>query len=175
MFGVSDNGLSISYSTAGYADYLFSQSASRQRGIPQTPGAVAERDGVPIFKVNGCDMMDVYDKTLQATMYSRNFSAPSLVLYRELTRRFGHAATDRQAAYLDAAAIESMVESDVVSSGIAQAVKLNALTYNEAKTRWEEIGEMVSCPYLSVAKHLSRNSDILTMLINRHDEGERRL
>ena len=175
VFGVSDNGLSISYSTAGYADYLFSQSASRQRGIPQTPGAVAERDGVPIFKVNGCDMMDVYDKTLQATMYSRNFSAPSLVLYRELTRRFGHAATDRQAAYLDAAAIESMVESDVVSSGIAQAVKLNALTYNEAKTRWEEIGEMVSCPYLSVAKHLSRNSDILTMLINRHDEGERRL
>ncbi|KAL3810515.1 hypothetical protein ACHAXA_005657, partial [Cyclostephanos tholiformis] len=142
VFGVSDNGLSISYSTAGYADYLFSQRSSKQCGVPQTPGSVANRDGVPIFKANGCDMMDVYDKTLQAARYSRNYSAPSLVLYRELTRRFGHAATDRQTAYLDADTIESMAESDVISSGIAQAVQLNALSYSEAKTRFDEIGEM---------------------------------
>lgn len=140
MFGVSDNGLSISYSTAGYADYLFSPRASQQRGIPHTP----DRDGVPIFKVNGCDMLDVYDKTLQATRYSRKYSAPSLILFRELRRRFGHAATDRQAAYLDADAIVSMAESDVVSSAIAQAVQLNALTYYDANTRFEEIGAMVS-------------------------------
>lgn len=156
VFGVSDNGLSISYSTAGYADYLFSPRASQQRGVPHTP----DRDGVPIFKVNGCDMMDVYDKTLQATRYSRNYSAPSLILYRELRRRFGHAATDRQTAYLDADAIVSLAESDVVSSGIAQAVQLNALTYYDAKTRFEEIGKMVSLSCQIILSRYSRFFDI---------------
>jgi TPP-dependent pyruvate/acetoin dehydrogenase alpha subunit len=70
VFGVSDNGLSISYSTAGYADYLFS-SNSQRRGVPRAQGSVGDRDGVPIFKANGCDMMDVYDKTLRASTYSR--------------------------------------------------------------------------------------------------------
>jgi len=107
-------------------------------------------------------MMDVYDKTLQATRYSRNYSAPSLILYRELRRRFGHAATDRQTAYLDADAIVSLAESDVVSSGIAQAVQLNALTYYDAKTRFEEIGEMVS---LGCQIILSQYSRFLTLLI----------
>jgi pyruvate/2-oxoglutarate/acetoin dehydrogenase E1 component len=166
VFGVSDNGLSISYSTSGYADYIFSPSASQQQRGTLTPGAVAERDGVPVFKVNGCDMMDVYDKTLQATMYSRHYSAPSLVLYRELTRRFGHAATDRQAAYLNADAIESMAERDVVSSGIAQAIQLNALTYNEASTRFEEIREMVSCTIDACqSQTIFRHSGIFTSLM----------
>lgn len=128
VFGVSDNGLSISYPTDGYADYLFSNS---------------DRDGIPIFKANGCDMADVYDKTLQATNYSRKYSSPTLVLYQELTRRFGHAATDRQHAYLDAEVVDRMAESDVVASGIVQAAEQwNAITYTEAHDRFKEIGEM---------------------------------
>lgn len=147
VFGVSDNGLSISYSTSGYADYLFSSESSRRGGgggMPRVPGSIGNRDGVPIFSANGCDMMDVYDKTLLATTYTRLHSAPSLVLYRELTRRFGHAATDRQAAYLDAQTIESMAESDVVSGGVAQAVQFDAISYEEARNRFDEIGDMVS-------------------------------
>jgi hypothetical protein len=87
------------------------------------------------------------------------------VLYRELTRRFGHAATDRQAAYLDADAIESMAESDVVSSGIAQAVQFDAIGYGEAKTRFDEIGEMVSShscyvvkPFVTTRRHFLHRS-----------------
>jgi hypothetical protein len=95
-------------------------------------------------------MMDVYDKTLQASAYSRKYSAPSLILYQELTRRFGHAATDRQHAYLDADDIASMAESDVVASGIVQAVNWNAITYGEAHARFEEIGNMVSIQFLLV-------------------------
>ena len=37
-----------------------------------------------------------------------------------------------------------MAESDVVASSIVQAVEqYNAITYNEARDRFEEIGEMV--------------------------------
>lgn len=87
---------------------------------------------------------DVYDKSCQAVLYTRTNSAPSLVLYQELIRRFGHAATDRQHAYLDASVVDKMAESDVVASGIVQAVEqLNALTYNESWSRFEEIGAMV--------------------------------
>ena len=125
------NGLSISYSTHGYASHLFNEVAADQYDIP-------------VLCTNGCDMIDVYDKTLQATNYSRKYSAPSLILYQELTRRFGHAATDRQHAYLDEDAIKIMAESDVVASSIVQAVEqYNAITYNEARDRFEEIGEMV--------------------------------
>mmetsp|Transcript_1141 Transcript_1141/g.2241 ORF Transcript_1141/g.2241 Transcript_1141/m.2241 type:complete len:816 (-) Transcript_1141:200-2647(-) len=146
VFGVSDNGLSISYPTDGYADYLFSKSSPQPLGAQFDPEsrAIADRDGVPIFKANGCDMFDVYDKTLQATSYSRKYSAPSLILYQELTRRFGHAATDRQHAYLNADVVDRMAESDVVASGIVQAAEQwNAITYSEARDRFEEIGEMV--------------------------------
>ncbi|KAL7547356.1 hypothetical protein ACHAWF_010672 [Thalassiosira exigua] len=141
VFGVSDNGLSISYPTDGYADYLLSRA---QPATSSGSRAIADRDGVPVFKANGCDMFDVYDKTRQATNYSRKYSAPSLILYQEIIRRFGHAATDRQHAYLEADAVDRMAESDVVASGIVQAAEQwNATTYGEICDRFEEIGGMV--------------------------------
>lgn len=139
MFGVSDNGLSISYPTDGYADFLFTKTSSDPKSRAQR-----DRDGIPVFKANGCDMFDVYDKTLQATSYSRKNSAPSLVLYQELIRRFGHAATDRQHAYLDAKTVDRMADSDVVASAIVQVVdQWNAVTYEEVYHRFHEIGMMV--------------------------------
>lgn len=149
VFGVSDNGISISYPTDGYADFLFSRTSSTDPNLKSQK----DRDGIPVFKANGCDMFDVYDKTLQATQYSRKNSAPSLILYQELVRRFGHAATDRQHAYLDADTIDRMADSDVVASGIVQAVEQwNALTYSEAHDRFHEIGEMVRRSFNTAAE-----------------------
>lgn len=148
VFGVSDNGLSISYPTDGYANFLFSKTTSN----PNSKSRL-DRDGIPVFKANGCDMFDVYDKTLQATQYSRKNSAPSLVLYQELVRRFGHAATDRQHAYLDADTVDRMADSDVVASGIVHAVEQwNALTYSEVYDRFIEIGDMVRRAFNTAAE-----------------------
>jgi 2-oxoisovalerate dehydrogenase E1 component len=98
-------------------------------------------------------MMDVYDKTNQATLYSRKHSAPALILYEELTRRFGHAATDRQHAYLDPSVIESMAEKDVVAGGIVQSVEQwNAITYGEVCDRFEQIGNIVKQAFNSAAE-----------------------
>lgn len=52
------------------------------------------------FLVDGSDVIDIYSKTKEATEYCRKYGRPALVLIRGLVRRFGHAATDRQTAYL---------------------------------------------------------------------------
>jgi len=111
-----------------------------------------ESTSIPIFRANGTDMLDVYDKTLRAAEYSRRQSSPSLILYREITRRFGHAATDRQRAYLSEDDVRSMTESDVVSGAVIQAVEdMGAGTYAEWRDRFEELGHMASKAFESAA------------------------
>ena len=52
------------------------------------------------FLVDGSDVVDIYTNTKEATEYCRKYGKPAILLIRGLVRRFGHAATDRQAAYL---------------------------------------------------------------------------
>ena len=126
VFGISDNGWSISYETHGYVDTLF------------------DRDPLVHLSVaNGNDMMDVYSQTTQAVAHSRTQSGPSVVLYKNLIRRFGHAASDRQRAYLPDDQIQSMANSDVLESSLVQAVEVfSAVTYQELVSRYEELQRM---------------------------------
>lgn len=50
--------------------------------------------------VDGSDVVDLYSKSREATEYCRRLGRPAVLVVRGLVRRFGHAATDRQAAYL---------------------------------------------------------------------------
>ena len=52
------------------------------------------------FIVDAQDVGDIILKTDAAISYSRQLSRPSILLYKNIRRRFGHAATDRQLAYL---------------------------------------------------------------------------
>ena len=123
VFGVSDNGLSISYNTGGYVNTLW------------------ENDPlVPLYKVNGNDIQHVYSQTMAAAAYARTHSSPVVILYTGLVRRFGHAATDRQSAYLDQKEINQMAHSTVLESMIVQAVEVfSATTYSEIRDRLHEI------------------------------------
>ena len=111
------------YSTEGYCRTLF------------------EHDQlVPLFQANGNDMMDVYDKTKQAMDYSRRNAAPSVLIYGGLVRRFGHAATDRQFAYLSDERVQAMANTQHVESTLVQGVEVhNCMTYPELRDRFEEI------------------------------------
>lgn len=135
VFGISDNGLSISYSTGGYCQTLF------------------EHDRlVPNWKANGNDMMDVYDKTKQAIDYSRRNSAPSVLLYGGLVRRFGHAATDRQIAYLSDEEIQTMAEVQTIESSIVQAVEVyNVMTFAEVRDRFAEIQQCAAQSFVDAS------------------------
>ena len=122
VFGISNNGMSISYETKDYVNTLFGDDSL-----------------VSLFTAEGSDMMSVYDQTKQATQYARQRSAPAVVLYQKLTRRFGHAASDRQLAYLTAEQIQAMADSNVLERAIVQAVEVyNACTYSEVKDRFEK-------------------------------------
>jgi 2-oxoisovalerate dehydrogenase E1 component len=122
VFGVADNGLSISYATLGYVDTLF----AGDRLVPE-------------FIAHGGDMMDVYDKTFQAVAYARRHSAPAVVLYKNLVRRFGHAASDRQTAYLDESQIQAMADHCVVERNLAQAVETGAVSYDVLLRRFNDL------------------------------------
>lgn len=123
VFGISDNGLSISYSTDGYVQTLFHKD-----------------DLVPCFTVNGNDMLDVYSQTKEAVDYTRKKSAPCVIIYQNLVRRFGHAATDRQFAYLSPEEIQMMEESNLLERAIVQAVEVcAAITYKQVGILLEEM------------------------------------
>lgn len=122
-FGVSDNGLSISYKTGGYVDTIFDQDRL-----------------VPLYRVNGNDMMHVYSQTKAALSYARKQSAPVVLLYQNLVRRFGHAASDRQSAYLDYETIAAMADNMVLESAIQQAVEVyNVGSYTEMLDQLQHI------------------------------------
>jgi 2-oxoisovalerate dehydrogenase E1 component len=146
VFGVSDNNWSISYKTGGYVDTLW-----------------LDDPLVLLYKVNGNDFQHVYSQTTAATTYSRSHSAPAVVLFSGLVRRFGHAATDRQLAYLDPVEIERMNNSTILESMIIQAVEsLSATTYSEIRDRLDKIMEhTIASFHLAASEDKVSRDDIL--------------
>jgi Dehydrogenase E1 component len=108
VFGIADNGLSISYSTHQYIDTFLS------------PGSDAV---VPVYYANANDLFDVYSQTIEVVKYARRHRGPAVIVYRDIVRRFGHAATDRQSAYLSNADIAGRAQSDVLEQLIQQMVR----------------------------------------------------
>lgn len=129
VFGISDNGFSISYRTHGFVDAFF---ANSDRDDPLCP----------VFRVGDSgNMLEVYSVTKQAIDYSRSRQAPSVVLYGNVVRRFGHAATDRQLAYMDADEIARLRSTCVVLSSCVRAVEELGCypDYCELSQVWEDI------------------------------------
>ena len=126
VFGISDNNLSISLKSSGYLKSFVKRLA-------------ADNLSIPVFVANGRDMFDVYDKTMKATVHSRKHSSPSIVVYSQICRRFGHAASDRQWAYLTQEEIEHFMNSDVISSCVEQVVRNNAATIKGVEERFHLI------------------------------------
>ena len=130
IFAISDNGLSISYKTHQYTQHFLSSSFLNKT--------------IPVYTADATDMWDVYDKTMQANKYSKTHSAPSILHYTNITRQFGHAATDRQSAYLSHEEISHMAQSNVLTQAIHQAVSKNhndqnIITYDYLQKRFEQI------------------------------------
>lgn len=129
VFGISNNGLSISYETKNYLDTMFSNKNTNFKDPL-----------IPVFRADGQDMQSVYDQTKQASDYARHYQSPCVLLYSNIVRRFGHAATDRQNAYLDDESIQTMADTCVLEQAIQDAVeKWNVTTYAEVLDRLEEI------------------------------------
>ncbi|ETO20597.1 hypothetical protein RFI_16620 [Reticulomyxa filosa] len=89
----------------------------------------------PKFVCQGNDMLDVYSQFRQALQYVKSTSKPAIVVFDGLLRQFGHAATDRQDAYLKKEEIEELANKNVISALCHQAVTLGVLSYEEIYER----------------------------------------
>jgi TPP-dependent pyruvate/acetoin dehydrogenase alpha subunit/pyruvate/2-oxoglutarate/acetoin dehydrogenase E1 component len=145
VFAVSDNGISISYKTDGYVSALLDTLSH---------GGV----GIPVYKVNGTNARDVYDKTMQATEYARRRSSPVILHFQDMPRRFGHAATDRQGAYRTDEEIRADHERDVIAGLMIQAVQEGVYTIQEIKQRYGEIYDM-AIHSMEIASEEPKNTD----------------
>eukprot|EP00981_Chlorochromonas_danica_P010016 scaffold2924_cov165-Ochromonas_danica.AAC.3 len=98
LFVITDNNLSISLRNQGY-----------------TKSFVEQLEGLEKETANGRDFLDIYGKAGRLVDYVRTYKRPALLYVHSLPRRFGHAATDRQGAYLSENEISQMVGADPLS------------------------------------------------------------
>lgn len=66
-----------------------------------------------------------------------------MILFKNLPRRFGHAATDRQFAYLTEEQIKAVARRNPVEHMCAQLVELGVVTYEELEKRYLELWDKV--------------------------------
>ena len=106
LFAISDNDLCISLKGKNWINnHLIQRLESR----------------FPVFTCNGNDIIDIYNTSEQAINHCRYKSQPTVIIYKNLTRRFGHAATDRQNAYLNHHEINNMTN---MSNNLKQITNL---------------------------------------------------
>lgn len=123
---VSDNGISISTKNRGYLRSHFLKKLQ-----------------MPIFMGRGCDMADTWECSYNAIQHARKWKEPVALVLHDITRRFGHAATDRQFAYLTAEEIKNMAESNPLASACAHAIDAGAITAQGLASRFDTMWSTV--------------------------------
>jgi len=103
--------------------------------------------GMPVFEADANDLVDTYRASKAAVDYARDRQAPACVVFQNVVRRFGHAATDRQFDYMSKAEIHAMEEHNVLAGACAQAVKERMVTYPQILARFNELTEMTAAAF----------------------------
>ena len=135
VFGISDNDLCISLKGHGYLSKFF-----------------AEKLQMPVYKCDGSNLLDVYRATKEAVAYARKESRPVALIFSNIPRRFGHAATDRQAAYLTAEEIARAQQRNPLAGACAQAVAAGYATYPELAAELRSILEKTRASFDEAVK-----------------------
>ena len=128
VFGVSDNDRCISLRGHGWLDKFLAQRVG----------------GMPVFRCDGNNAHAVFGATRDAAAFARSRGAPAAVVFEGVARRFGHAATDRQIAYLDAGEIQEAQEFSAIAAMCARAERDGVATLAESARRFREILDTVT-------------------------------
>lgn len=91
------------------------------------------------FVCDGNDVIDIYETSKAAIDFARTNSKPAVLIMNKLTRRFGHAATDRQFAYMSASEIANNANRSVLENLASLAVQAGIMTYQELVDKYEDI------------------------------------
>ena len=125
VFCVSDNGIAISYKGHDWLQNKFLNKVIMEQ-----------------HSANGCDIFDVHNTTEIAVASARKRKKPVFLLYKNLPRRFGHAATDRQSAYLSNSEIEAAADKNPLEYAAAQLVRDGVTTYEELAEMYRHTWEV---------------------------------
>jgi 2-oxoisovalerate dehydrogenase E1 component len=99
--------------------------------------------GIQTFRAGGGDVDDVYIASQKAIDYSRSMSRPALLLIKDLPRRFGHAATDRQLAYMSADQILAEADRNPLAAACTAAIERNLFSQDELMDKFQRIQSAV--------------------------------
>jgi len=99
---------------------------------------------MPVFQCNGTDLLDVMEVSRQAISHTRQNRTPSVLVFSNLPRRFGHAATDRQAAYYTPEQIKKYSETNPLATACSQAIENGVFTYSQLERLYHELMEETS-------------------------------
>lgn len=134
VFGVSDNNICISL-----PGYDWSKVLVRDCGIQS-------------FVADGCNVDEVYWQTKAAIDFSRSVYKPSLLLFKNLPRRFGHAATDRQFAYRTTDVIEQEMNRDPLFETCILAIKRGVFTKDDVIARFRHLQTVTENAFAAASK-----------------------
>jgi 2-oxoisovalerate dehydrogenase E1 component len=121
IFGISSNDISISYPLRGWTEKL----------VANFP--------VKVYHADGTSIESVQNVTQQAVQDTRQSRKPCAIAYSNLPRRFGHAATDRQNAYLTETQIQQQQDTDPLLEECLQAIQTGRVDKKEILKRFDEL------------------------------------
>jgi 2-oxoisovalerate dehydrogenase E1 component len=145
VFCISDNNFSISLRGYGWLQNEF-----------------LNKFRMPVFRANGLDVLDIYAKGKSAIHHARQTSAPSCLVLTGLPRRFGHAATDRQAAYMTEQEIEQVASTNPLEALCSLAVSSGVSTHTDLVTEFQELWKKTASAFDKAASEpkITRRSEV---------------
>ena len=123
---VTDNGMCISLKNQGYFQKKFVRDM-----------------GVKTFTCSATDMLDVWETTAEASQHTRGKREPTALIVSNVTRRFGHAATDRQLSYFTSKEVQAMAATNDVIGACHQAVQAGLISPEALSERAQKIWTIV--------------------------------
>eukprot|EP00756_Hemistasia_phaeocysticola_P034406 Hpha_TRINITY_DN16518_c4_g1::TRINITY_DN16518_c4_g1_i1::g.134215::m.134215/K11381/bkdA; 2-oxoisovalerate dehydrogenase E1 component len=122
VFAVSDNGIAISLKGHNWLQKEF-----------------IKKLRMPVFEASADNALEMWKATNDAVEYARVKRKPAFLLWKNVPRRFGHAATDRQLAYMTKEEIESQRANNPLHSACAIALREGVMTSEEMAGMWQDL------------------------------------
>lgn len=96
---------------------------------------------LPVFTADGSNLYDSFHASRQAIDLARRTRQPSVLVFDNLPRRFGHAATDRQDAYLTSEEIARVQNRNPLLDACFDAVRDGLITASELVEHYHRLEE----------------------------------
>lgn len=130
---ITDNGLSISYKNKGFTRRFVDSLSCKT------------------FSANGGDAGELLMATTEAAEYARTIRKPCVLYIHSLVRRFGHAATDRQSAYLTQKEIDTASATDSVLPFLGELAEAGFTTSEKLLEEALMLQEVVEHAFMQAA------------------------